>query len=303
MLFLSIEGNIGSGKSTIIKKLKEEFGSEKRIEFLEEPVDAWMHIKDKNGLNMLEKYYADTKSYAFAFQMMAYISRISQIKRTLETTKADIIVSERSVHTDKHVFAKMLFDSELLEDVEYQIYLNWFNEFIKDIPQSIVFYIRTDPDIAYERVQKRARPGETCDIEYLKKCHKYHDKWLIQNLNNITLCDLDFINSSNFKKVIENDLAYNKNKLAMLQLNGNININEVNNSYTIISNALNVILNTITNHKENLILSNSYDKCNCESKRKNIYYKTYLNVDLKPIIYGVAISFITYSFIYKLTKL
>lgn len=308
MLFISIEGNIGSGKSTVIKKLKELFGNEKRIEFLEEPVDAWMHIKDKNGLNMLEKYYADTKNYAFAFQMMAYISRISQIKNILRNTKADIIVSERSVHTDKNVFAKMLFDSELLEDVEYQIYLNWFNEFIKDIPQSIVFYIRTDPNIAYERVQKRARPGETCDIEYLKKCHNYHDSWLIQNCDNVTLYEQDFINSSNFKKVLDNDLAYNKNKLAMLQLDGNINIDQTNNSYSIISNALNVILNTTTNNKEKLVLSNSDNKfnSNCESKTKNIYYKTYFNVDLKPIIYGVTISFITYStysFITNLTKL
>jgi deoxyadenosine/deoxycytidine kinase len=214
-------------------------------------VDEWEKIKDKDGNTMLQKFYKDQATYSFAFQMMAYISRISQIKRTMENTNADIIVSERSVHTDKHVFAKMLFDSELLEDVEYQIYLNWFNEFIKDIPQSIVFYIQTNPNIAYERVQKRARPGETCDIEYLKNCHNYHDSWLIQNLNNITLYPLDFENPNNFKKVFENDLAYNKHKLAILQLNGNINIDEVNNSYTIISNALNIILNTTCNIKNN----------------------------------------------------
>ena len=293
MLFLSIEGNIGSGKSTIIKKLKEQFGSEKRIQFLEEPVDAWMHIKDKNGLNMLEKYYADTKNYAFAFQMMAYISRISQIKKILETTNSDIIVSERSVHTDKNVFAKMLFDSELLEDVEYQIYLNWFNEFIKDIPQSIVFYIQTDPSIAYERVQKRARPGETCDIEYLKKCHNYHDTWLIQNPNNITLYELDFINENNFKKILENDLSKNKNKLAMLQLNGNVNIDEKNNSYSIILNALNVILNSTYNESNKLV--SEYD-INCKCKTENKIYNKYFKTELLLINCCVAISLFTTTY-------
>lgn len=246
MLFLSIEGNIGSGKSTVIRKLKEQFGNEKCIEFLEEPVDTWMQIKDKNGINMLEKYYADTKNYAFAFQMMAYISRISQIKNILKNTNADIIISERSVHTDKHVFAKMLFDSELLEDVEYQIYLNWFDEFIKDIPQSLVFYIQTEPNIAYNRVLARARPGETCDIDYLKKCHIYHDNWLIHNPNNITLNINDLSDTYNFKKVFENNLL-DKNKLAILKLNGNINMTEINNPYFTIANAINTILTATKN--------------------------------------------------------
>ena len=172
MIFISVEGNIGSGKSTTMKELKKYFKNEKKIVFLEEPVDSWMDIKDSNGNNMLELYYSDTKKYAFAFQMMAYISRIAQIKNVLENTKADIIVSERSVHTDKNVFAKMLFGSNLLEDVEYKIYLKWFDQFIKDIPSSYAFYIRTDPSVAYERVKKRARPGETCDLKYLELCQR-----------------------------------------------------------------------------------------------------------------------------------
>ena len=302
MLFLSIEGNIGSGKSTIIKKLKEQFGSEKRIQFLEEPVDAWMHIKDKNGLNMLEKYYADTKNYAFAFQMMAYISRISQIKNILSTTNADIIVSERSVHTDKHVFARMLYDSNLLEDVEYQIYLNWFNEFIKDIPQSIVFYIQTDPNVAFDRVQLRARPGETCDIDYLTKCHKYHNNWLIQNPHNITLYENDFTTPTNFKKVFENDLKYNKNKLAILQLNGNINIDETNNSYSIVLNALNAILNTIDN-KKNLIASKSEPICECQNN--NILHQNYYDNKLVSIGCCMAVTSLavtSFAVIYTIIK-
>ena len=79
----SIEGNIGSGKSTIIKILKEHFKSNDNIIFLLEPVDEWNTICD-NDKTILEKYYENKKQYAFSFQMMAYISRLSQLKEALK---------------------------------------------------------------------------------------------------------------------------------------------------------------------------------------------------------------------------
>ena len=39
-------------------------------------------------------------------------------------------------------------------------------------------YIHTDPNIAYERVNKRNRQGENIPLEYLKNCHNYHNEWL-----------------------------------------------------------------------------------------------------------------------------
>ena len=77
MKIFSIEGNIGSGKSTLINFLKE---SDIDVYYLPEPVDLWNEIKNSSGVTILEKYYQDQKKYAFSFQMMAYISRISQIK-------------------------------------------------------------------------------------------------------------------------------------------------------------------------------------------------------------------------------
>jgi len=46
------------------------------IIFLEEPVKEWENIKDDDGMNKLTKFYEDQKKYSFAFQMMAYISRL-----------------------------------------------------------------------------------------------------------------------------------------------------------------------------------------------------------------------------------
>jgi deoxyadenosine/deoxycytidine kinase len=181
-IIVSVEGNIGSGKSTFLEDLKrsqcKNIGNY-RFVFVQEPVGEWMQIKDKSGKNMLTKFYDNQKRYAFSFQMMAYISRLVLLKRTYEENPTNtIIVTERSMHTDRHVFAKMLYDDNKIEDVEYQIYLKWFDEFIKELPLSGMVYLRTIPETSYVRVIKRDREGETIDLSYLKKCFTYHESWL-----------------------------------------------------------------------------------------------------------------------------
>ena len=181
----SIEGNIGSGKSTLIRCLNK---INKNIIFVLEPVDEWATISDKDGENILTKFYRDQTKYAFSFQMMAYISRLSKLKRIIAVNPDSIIITERSILTDKNVFAKMLYDDNHIEEVNYTIYLKWFDEFIKDIPQSGFIYIKTCPQICFDRVQKRNRIGETISLDYLSKCHRYHESWL-DGEENILLLD------------------------------------------------------------------------------------------------------------------
>ena len=172
----SIEGNIGSGKSTIIKILKEYFKNNDNIIFLLEPVDEWNTICD-NDKTIIEKYYEDKKKYAFSFQMMAYISRLSQLKEALNNGY-EYIITERSISTDKNVFAKMLYDDNEIDEINYQIYNKWFDEFIKDIPPINYIYIKTDTNIAEARIVERSRKGENkISFEYLQKCSNYHEKW------------------------------------------------------------------------------------------------------------------------------
>jgi deoxyadenosine/deoxycytidine kinase len=129
----SIDGNIGSGKSTLMKNLREYYKDKPNVIFLREPVDEWEKVKDENGMTMLEKFYEEPEKYAFSFQMMAYISRLSQLKKCIEEAPEDsIIITERSLYTDKYVFAKMLYDNGYIEEIEYSIYLRWFDEFIEN---------------------------------------------------------------------------------------------------------------------------------------------------------------------------
>jgi deoxyadenosine/deoxycytidine kinase len=179
---ISLEGNIGSGKSTLINLLKEHYIVNKDIIFLHEPVEEWNSIKDHNNINILTKFYENQKKYSFAFQIMAYISRLNLLKNTIKKYPKCIIITERSLNTDRYVFAKMLYDSGFLEDVEYQIYLKWFESFIEfNIDKTI--YIKTTPNICYERISIRNRTGENkINIEYLNKCHQYHET-MIENIN------------------------------------------------------------------------------------------------------------------------
>ena len=167
-----IQGNIGSGKSTWVNHLKERYINRPDICFLQEPVDEWLSIKDANGVNVLEHYYNDQHKYAFMFQMMAYISRLSILKRAIESNKYRIIITERCLFTDR-------------------IYNKWFDEFMNIGPVHYKhIYLRTDPLVSKMRVDKRARKEETIPLEYLEKCHAYHDRWLMSSaMDNVVVLD------------------------------------------------------------------------------------------------------------------
>ena len=182
---VSIEGNIGSGKSTLLSNLRQYYENNSNVVFLKEPVDEWEKIKDENGETILKKFYADQEKYSFPFQMMAYVSRIKVLRDTLKTIKTDtedkniIIITERSLYTDKMVFAKMLYDTKKIEHVNYQIYLNWFDTFSDEFPVNKVVYVQTSPDKCYQRIVKRSRTGEeNIPLEYLTSCSIYHDNML-----------------------------------------------------------------------------------------------------------------------------
>ena len=189
---ISIEGNIGSGKSTLLRELKLYFKDNDDIIFLEEPVSHWDNIKDSEGNTILKKFYEDQKKYSFAFQMMAYISRLSILKDAIKNNPNCIIITERCLNTDRYVFAKMLYDGGLLEDVEYQIYSNWFDHFDDIARIQKIVYLKTDPSICSYRISKRNRTGESSiSIDYLTKCHNYHEDMVNKMIENSLIINAD----------------------------------------------------------------------------------------------------------------
>jgi deoxyadenosine/deoxycytidine kinase len=87
-----------------------------------------------------------------------------------------IIITERCLYTDKYVFAKMLYDDDKIDEVNYQIYNSWFETFAKKIPINEVIYINTPYTICDERIKNRNRTGESSiPMDYLKSCEEYHN--------------------------------------------------------------------------------------------------------------------------------
>ena len=192
-IIVSFDGNIGSGKSTTcyeyeqyLKRHTDDDGGifpgvtclEEEVCFLDEPVALWNQVCDKDGVNILTNLYKDIRANAFKFQMMAYISRLALLRKAVKNPKIKVIITERSVETDRNVFAKMLYDTGDISHDEFQIYTLWFDEFLTDVPLSGIIYINASPDVCLARIEKRARAGETIHSDYIQRCHEYHEDWI-----------------------------------------------------------------------------------------------------------------------------
>ena len=194
---LSIEGNIGSGKSTLFNELKTKYKNYPNIIFLEEPVNLWEQIKDRDGKTILERYYMDPTKYAFAFQMMAYISRLALLKEAVKNNPTAIFISERSLFTDREVFAKMLYKSGFIEEVNYKIYLKWFDSFSSEFPLHKVIYVKADPQVCFDRIKKRSRTGESnIPLTYLENCHTHHND-MLDMTSSSCICQDQFVLDGN----------------------------------------------------------------------------------------------------------
>jgi deoxycitidine kinase/deoxyguanosine kinase len=178
-VIISVDGNIGSGKSTNVNDLQEYFKNKGTddIIFVQEPVGEWNSVVDKDGTPILANFYKDQKQYAFRLQMLAYISRLALL-RDVAKKGYKYIITERCVGTDRNVFSKMLYDKGDIAHDEYIIYNKWHDEFAKDVPISAIVYIRASPETCLSRVNIRAREGENIPIEYLEECHRYHEEWI-----------------------------------------------------------------------------------------------------------------------------
>ena len=197
--YLFIEANIGGGKSTFTRKLMQGESNDsdynydliprKNTLLLLEPVDEWVNTKDSEGKNILEHYYADPKKYSFSFQMNSFISRCEKLQKETEkhikcnaNSCAGPVIMERSVYSDYHCFARNCFENGSMTEIEYNIYKKWFDWLTKSfsIESSGYIYIRTDPEVCYERVKKRSRSAEgIIPLEYLTDLHNKHEEWLM----------------------------------------------------------------------------------------------------------------------------
>lgn len=182
---ITVEGNIGAGKSTFLSTLQTRYADRKDILFILEPIGLWETVKDEYGKNMLEKFYDKPQKYSFAFQAMAFSTRLKIIREAvrdaMENPDSTIktIIMERSLDADREIFAQMLYDDGLLEKCEFEIYLMMAKDAMNTYSADGILWLTAEPEVCHERIAKRGREGENnISLDYLVKCDSYHKQWL-----------------------------------------------------------------------------------------------------------------------------
>ena len=193
-MIIYLEGNIGSGKSTLINFLQEYISKHKiDADVILEPVDEWEQTQDSQGKNILQHYYQDAKKYGFPFQINALLSRVKKITETIQNSKKTVHFVERSIFTDKNVFLETNYQNGNITEIEYVIYQQWFQWIVDNYrlqPDGIAF-LNTNTSVCYERIKERSRCGEEAiPLEYLNILDSFHRKWL-DNESSIPIIHLD----------------------------------------------------------------------------------------------------------------
>ena len=168
-----VEGNIGSGKSELIERLKET----PDVVIVPEALEAW---RNYNGKNMLELMYSDPKKYMEEFQLM--VLETGSTNYNAEYSE-NIIISERSIFSTHYVFSQLNRTLGFLTDGQFK---NMGAKFLERrqnmIKPDFIIYLRTDPKVCYERMKKRNRPEEdSVSLDYLKSNHELHENLFIEN--------------------------------------------------------------------------------------------------------------------------
>ncbi len=180
-IIISLDGNIGAGKTTLLSEIRKNFHD---VLVVDEPVGQWTSLKNEQGKNLLELFYEDKRRWAYTFQNCAILTRLKNIQDAVEdldmTEKSPhVIITERSILTDKHVFAEMLRDSGEMDIMEWELYETWFNIFSKKYPVSAVIYVSTSSVTSKERIGIRNRQGEDkIQLDYLNLLDDQHKKWI-----------------------------------------------------------------------------------------------------------------------------
>ena len=184
-IIISLDGNIGAGKSTLLQEIRNKLHD---VHIVDEPVGQWTSLKNAKGKSLLELFYEDKNRWSYTFQNCALLTRLKNIQKAVENidttiSSPQVIITERSVLTDKHVFAEMLYDAGNIDPLEWELYESWFNVFGKKYPVRAIIYVSTSSGTSKDRINTRNRSGEeSINLEYLDAVDKQHKKW-IKNTN------------------------------------------------------------------------------------------------------------------------
>lgn len=191
--FLAIEGNIGAGKSTLAKKIAEDFNAKLVLERFADNA-------------FLPKFYEDQARYAFPLEMSFLADRYQQF--TDDTSQFDLF--KKFMVSDYDIFKSLIFAKITLQKEEFELYKKVFNFMYSEVKKPDIYvYLYQNTERLLANIKKRGREYEqNISPDYLEKINRGYLDFIKshphQNTLLIDLGTLDFVdNSMDYELILE----------------------------------------------------------------------------------------------------
>jgi len=193
-MYISIEGVIGVGKTTLARLLQKRLDTELQLEVFEENP-------------FLADFYGDRARYAFQTQIFFLLSRYHQQRREIP----EIVKNGNSLITD-YTFAKdALFACINLEGDELDMYYKVHEALAEKIVlPDLVVYLKADTTVLMRRIAMRDRSYErNMESNYIEMLNEAYNEFFANyslgpKLLTIDSNELDFVAYEEHLKLIEN---------------------------------------------------------------------------------------------------
>ncbi|MBP8251076.1 MAG: deoxynucleoside kinase [Herpetosiphon sp.] len=164
-VYISVAGNIGVGKSTLVEILSGAFGWQPYFELVADHP-------------YLDDFYADKHRWGFHSQIWFLSQRFEQQREIADTPIS--VIQDRSLYEDYEVFVKSLLEQGIMSHRDFRTYRRLYQSLIHSItPPTLMIYLRASVPTLQERIKQRARPSEMgIAPEYLTRLNQRYDDWL-----------------------------------------------------------------------------------------------------------------------------
>lgn len=163
--FIAVSGNIGVGKTSLVKHLTTSYGFTPVFEpFADNPY--------------LDDFYTDMKSWGFHSQVW-FLSHKFRLHRELQETPGTL-VQDRTIYEDAEIFATYLHRSRRMNKRDYETYLELYRAMKASLqPPDLMIYLRCSVRAIRKRIRQRARPSEqSIPVSYLRKLNVLYEDWI-----------------------------------------------------------------------------------------------------------------------------
>ena len=164
-MHIAIAGNIGSGKTTLTRKLAEHYHWTPRFE----PVDFNPYLAD---------FYEDMERWSFNIQIYFLNKRFRDVVEIGRSN--EVIIQDRTIYEDACIFAPNLHDMGLMSSRDYENYTNLFDLIVSLVKApDLLIYLRSSIPTVVKNIQKRGREYESSiRIDYLTGLHERYESWI-----------------------------------------------------------------------------------------------------------------------------